>query len=278
MIKKRQYTIDELEANLYTVSAHKYGFFLCRQGTARIMLGTKVYQILPDNLVIYTPNTLFQILERSSDLQGLLEEDDVATYYPAISSINVRRRLQIRNQPCVTVSDIQATAIEKLTGFIRKEETYSDGGTNNEIHAGYISHLKYALGMKILEVYFSNSPIKAMPETRADRILNRFLIELFDKCRHERTVQYYAGKEHLSPYYFSTIIKESSGKSAMEWIENVTMTLARQYLECGDMSIKEVAEVLNFPDQSTFGRYFRQRQGCSPSDYKHLKNIKIIQQ
>ena len=270
MILKRQYTIDELEANLYTVSVHKFGFFLCRQGSARIMLGTKVYPIHPDNLIIYTPNTLFQILERSTDLQGVLEEDDVATYFPAISTINVKRRLQIRNQPCVAVSASQADAIERLTGFIREEEIYNDGNYD-EIHSSYISHLKYALGMKILETYFSNSPINAMPETRADRILNRFLIELFDKCRHERTVQYYAEREHLSPYYFSTIIKESSGKSAMEWIENVTMTLARQYLECGDMSIKEIAEELSFPDQSTFGRYFKQRQGCSPSDYKKIK-------
>lgn len=54
----------------------------------------------------------------------------------------------------------------------------------------------------------------------------------------------------------------------MQWIENVTMTFARQYLNDFAASIKEIAERLCFPDQSTFGRYFKHPEGCSPSEYR----------
>lgn len=103
-IHKRPLGIDELNANHYMVSVHKYGFFLCTKGTARILLGNKTYLISENHLCIYTPNTFFRILERSEDLDGILQEDSVDAYYPAVSSINIRERLSMRDNPIVVIS------------------------------------------------------------------------------------------------------------------------------------------------------------------------------
>lgn len=111
-----------------------------------------------------------------------------------------------------------------------------------------------------------------MPRNSRDEILNKFLVSVYENCHVQRTVQYYADEQHLSPYYFSSIIKERSGKSALQWICDVTMILSRQYLECSEMSIKEIAERLNFPVQSTFGRYFKRQEGCSPSEFRDKRN------
>lgn len=46
-LHKRPLGIDELDANHYRVSVHKYGFFLCRRGTARILLGNQTYLLSP---------------------------------------------------------------------------------------------------------------------------------------------------------------------------------------------------------------------------------------
>jgi len=37
------------------------------------------------------------------------------------------------------------------------------------------------------------------------------------------------------------------------------------------MTVKEVAAALNFPNQSFFGRYFRQYAGMSPLQYRNNK-------
>lgn len=132
-------------------------------------------------------------------------------------------------------------------------------------------YLRYALCLKVLEAYFGNKPVEAMPQNKEDAILNRFLVSVYENCHRQRTVQYYADEQHLSPYYFSSIIRERSGRSALQWIGNVTMTFSRQYLECSEMSIKEIADRLNFPDQSSFGRYFKQHEGCSPSEFRERR-------
>ena len=256
-------TIDELQANHQTVSVHKYGFFLCLAGTARILLGNNVYQLLPGCLCIYTPNSLFQILEKSAELQGILGEYGVDTFFPVVSNIDIKKRLQIRHEPCVEISQEQTDRIVQLIDIMNSEK--------NEHCAQYI---RYAVCVKILEVYFSNKPMPAMEQDREDKIVNHILVSLYEHYHQQRTVQFYAEEQHLSPYYFSSIIKGKSGKSAMQWIESVTMTFARQYLENSDMSLKQIADLLNFPDQSTFGRYFKQREGCSPSEYRN-RNYKL---
>ena len=264
--------INNLHANYYKVSVHKYGFFLCRTGYGRILLGSRIYEISPNTLCIYTPNSFFQILEKSNDLTGVLEEDDVDTYYPVVSTIEIRKRLQIRSESCVALSDAESGEIALLVEAVYNTAFTGQASRNDaeirSIHDNYVRHLRYALCLKVLEAYFNNSPVQALPECKEDLILSRFLISLYDNCHKERTVQFYADQQHLSPYYFSTIIKNRSGMGALQWIENVTMTLSREYLECTDLSIKEISEKLNFPDQSTFGRYFKHREGCSPSEFR----------
>lgn len=271
-IHRKPLGIDELHANHYRVSAHKYGFFLCRRGTARILLGSKTYLISCNHLCIYTPNTFFQILEKSDDLHGILQEDSVDAYYPAVSSINIKKRLSMRENPIVTVSPVQADRIAVLSDTLDRDLTRRDAdpekGLVGDIHENYLCYLRYALCLTVCEAYFSNNPVAAIPQDREDIIFNKFLISVFEHCPRERTVKYYAAEQHLSPYYFSSIIRSRSGKSALQWIENITMTYARRHLSDSSASIKEIAERLGFPDQSTFGRYFRKRQGCSPTEYR----------
>lgn len=270
---KQPLKIDELNANHYMVSVHKYGFFLCREGTARILLGSNTYQISHNHLCIYAPNTFFQILEKSPDLEGILEEDDVETYHPVLDPIDIRKRLQVRNSPCVKILEAQADEMIRFYNMIQENEQSAivKKECAEMLHADCMRHLRYALCLKVLEVYFSNTPVEAMPQTKEDAMLNRFLVSVYENCHKQRTVQYYADEQHLSPYYFSSIIRERSGQSALQWISNVTMTFSRQYLECSDMSIKEIADNLNFPDQSAFGRYFKHHQGCSPSEFREKR-------
>lgn len=275
-IHKRPLGIDELNANHYKVSVHKYGFFLCRKGTARILLGNNIYIISENHLCIYTPNTFFQILGKSDDLDGILQEDSVDAYYPAVSSINIRKRLSMRDSPIVVITQEEANNIIALTDSFNRTMEISEAKQDNEIigsiHENYLVYLRYAICLSVCEAYFSNNPVAAVSQDRDDAIFNQFLISVYEHCHRERTVQFYANEQHLSPYYFSTIIRGKSGKSALQWIENVTMTYARQYLNDSAMSIKQIAEHLNFPDQSTFGRYFKHREGCSPSEYRINNN------
>lgn len=90
-------------------------------------------------------------------------------------------------------------------------------------------------------------------------------------CTRERKVTFYATEQHLSPNYFSSVVKAKTGRTAIQWIETASIVRAQHYLSTTSMSIKEIADAMNFTDQSTFGRYFRKHCGMSPTDYRNRK-------
>ena len=83
-----------------------------------------------------------------------------------------------------------------------------------------------------------------------------------------RSVAFYAGKLFISPKYLSLIIKESTGKSATDVIDSYVVLEAKNLLRFSGKNIQQVAYELNFPNQSSFGKYFKHLTGMSPSEYQ----------
>ena len=99
------------------------------------------------------------------------------------------------------------------------------------------------------------------------------LVENFINCVHKNYKQYrdtgfYADKLSLTPKYLSKIIKDNTGKSATDWINNYVILEAKALLQSTDMTIQQISNELNFPSQSFFGKYFKRHVGVSPKEYK----------
>lgn len=95
--------------------------------------------------------------------------------------------------------------------------------------------------------------------------------ELTKHYMQERSVGFYAGQLHLTPKYLTTIIRKTSGRTAAEWIDDYVVLEAKNLLKYSTMSIQEIAYCLNFPNQSFFGKYFRNHTGMPPSAYRMSK-------
>ena len=64
------------------------------------------------------------------------------------------------------------------------------------------------------------------------------------------------------------VIKEYSGKSAVEWINEFVILEAKIMLKNTDLSIQKIAFRLNFATQSAFGKYFKLQTGMGPKAYR----------
>lgn len=96
-------------------------------------------------------------------------------------------------------------------------------------------------------------------------IFKRFLMLLAeDDCRH-RTVGYFADQLCITPKYLSAICKQESHRTPLNWIHSALAQRIRHLLLHSDLSIKEIAALLDFPSLSFFGKFVRQHLGASPS-------------
>ncbi len=84
----------------------------------------------------------------------------------------------------------------------------------------------------------------------------------------ERTVGFYASKLCISPKYLSFIIKEVTGRSAADWIDEYVIIEAKNMLRFSGMNVQQVAYALNFSNQSAFGKYFKHLTGMSPTQFQ----------
>jgi len=53
----------------------------------------------------------------------------------------------------------------------------------------------------------------------------------------------------------------------VEWIRDYVMLDAKALLKSGKYTVQQVSDMLNFPNQSFFGTYFKKESGISPKAY-----------
>lgn len=109
----------------------------------------------------------------------------------------------------------------------------------------------------------------AMPRSRRSTYVRNFLRLVRENHRSERAIGFYADRMFISPKYLSLIIKEATGKSAAEWIDQYVIQEAKNLLRYSGKNVQQIAYELNFTNQSSFGKYFKHLTGLSPTQFQH---------
>lgn len=106
----------------------------------------------------------------------------------------------------------------------------------------------------------------------SDYTFHRFT-HLLRKHPHQREVQWFAKQLNITPKYLSEICKERSGKTASEWIADVTVSEIKHYLQHSTLPIHEIAQVMEFPNASFFCQYTKKHTGMSPNHFRKRREI-----
>lgn len=138
---------------------------------------------------------------------------------------------------------------------------------------GSIRALTCALIMKFYMNKHEATEIKHFDEnSRQQQFFGRFLEFLSIYCKHERSVQFYADKLHITPKYLSNITNTYTQHSSSVVIDHYVIFNIQQTLYVNEFNIKKVSEMYHFPSQSFFGRYFKRITGMSPNAYVKMIN------
>ena len=253
---------------------NKCGIFYCQRGSVEVSLEGCHYHIKPGDVYIYMASTLVHLLHKSEDAEGIMVEVDFYYILPIVNKvINVESQLFMRKNPCVSLSGEQCAHFEYLMNNlwdrINAEDCQKENVQYQHLKLELIKSMGQTICYEILNMYFTNQPLQPLQQGKKDVVFQNFMLSLFRFYRKERDVSFYARMQHITPRYFSAIIKEKTGDSALQWIVRMVITEAKQLLEESDLSIKEIADQLNFPTQSFFGKYFKQYVGVSPKEYRN---------
>lgn len=78
-------------------------------------------------------------------------------------------------------------------------------------------------------------------------LFRRFIALVNQHSKHERSVNFYADKLCLTPHYLSSVIRETSGQTVMQWINQAVILEAKVLLKHSNLLVFQISDELNFP-------------------------------
>ncbi|MGD6854292.1 helix-turn-helix transcriptional regulator [Bacillus infantis] len=77
-----------------------------------------------------------------------------------------------------------------------------------------------------------------------------------------------ADRLHYNPNYLSNVFKKEYGENFVDYLMNYRLQMAQMWLKETDMTIKEIAEKLQYRNSQNFIRFFKKKLGKTPGDYR----------
>lgn len=260
--------VTELLKYPYRINA--FCLVLCIRGEFRITSNLNNYTITENTLWINKPN----------DIISAAFGDDCRVVLVIMSDHFLRKLhidgnrltpmfLGVRNTACFRIGDEEMEAMLDIVDKARNEmRNPAETPFYDDIVQRCIELAVYKM-CSIVSTHVNYIPEeKQGGKSRNDEYFRKFMHLLGENYRKERSVGFYASQLFITPKYLTTVIRQVSGKSAADWIDEYVVLEAKNLLKYSTMSIQEVAYALNFSNQSFFGKYFKHHTGMSPSTYK----------
>ncbi|MCH5325878.1 MAG: AraC family transcriptional regulator [Duncaniella sp.] len=239
---------------------------VCGNGeiTGRIDVVTR--RIGANQLMVLRPGHLVDRFETSSDFRGFfitVSSESLHTMLPSFQYV-IPYSLLYSHNPIIDISREEYDALTLIYDLFRR----------------HLRTVERPFGTMALEslcelLFFNTLSLYAQRtrdvghKSRREELLTRFMDTLERHFRVERSVNFYADALFVTPKHLSAVLKEVSGQTAGEWIDNRVILEAKKMLRTTGMNILEISSALNFSNQSFFGKYFKHLTGISPREYRN---------
>ncbi|MCR4583351.1 MAG: helix-turn-helix domain-containing protein [Prevotella sp.] len=239
---------------------------LCEKGSASYTLDTQQNDITPGDLIIVTERHVVDQFTISADILGPSILISPRFFQETIQNTRDISSLLLftRTHPVVKLTEKESETFKEYFEVIKKKIATGNNHYLKPLIRALILALFYDLNNAIYRL--QNNSNQHM--TRADDIFTKFIKLVEANSHQQRRVGWYAQQLCITPKYLSETVKVVSRHTPNEWIDRYVTNEARLRLKNTTSSIKEIAEQMNFPNQSFFGKYFREHVGVSPSAYR----------
>jgi len=262
--------INQLVGQNIPFRADGIALILIRKGVFDIDLDYNHYRFEANDLFVKLPEHIIQKIEASEEFEAAafvfkkqFLEDSATLINRLLYNYNY---MHVRMNPRYGLSNKEIEVILNALFLIKDKMCLKGNNFQSDI-------IKCAILMMLLEIENIVAKKERSTSTKSSRheqIMNHFLELLKNNCRVEHKVEFYADKLFITPQYLSLVLKDLSGKTAYQWIVEGITTEAKILLKNATLNVQQISNILNFPDPSSFGKFFKKQTGDSPLRYRNF--------
>lgn len=242
-----------------------YTFALILRGTVELSVGLEHYNIQAPALVTITPDDIRHWKAAGEDISIVsifFTEDFMIS---GVSNPLFLKDLPFYNQEryVTTLDQQECDALKKIFDLIESKVDTTDQSKFNSLQAMTVVALLEA--RSICEKQLVQP---AAVYSQSHILAGKFKKLLAKDFIQQRAVSYYAEQLCISPKHLSQSVKEQTGRTAGEMIDELIGLEAKIRLQNVELNISQVAQQLNFPSATFFGKFFKRIYGISPLEYR----------
>lgn len=259
----------------YPVRFDGFIIFFLKKGHFTIDVNLNSYELRENSLMIQVPGNIIKVTKFNEERLGDAEMIFVLISKEFMSGIRFdflkvfQDSMRLLDNPCITLDESQIALANDYFNLARK--IISAPFTNKrEIIGSLLTSLTY-LSTDVWKQKIDEARKKtdSQRNARLNQVFERFIALVNEYHCSERGMAFYADKLCLTPKYLSKLIKQASGRSAPDWIDEFVILEAKNLLKYTNMAIKEIVFQLHFPNQSVFYKFFKAHTGMTPSEYRN---------
>ncbi len=237
---------------------------LVKSGTASIEIDFKPYTLKAYQMLMLPPDCHFHCIEQSEDFSV-----SCVTF-----SKGITEQLTSRFEPSYfgfmteyPVGDIPEDEIPHIQHLMEAIDRVLESQLEHSVQVAYL----------LLQCFYLSQYDHCKQQITArgtqgishqEQLFMQFLTLTHNHAARERDIAFYAGKLCISNRYLSAIVRNQSGKTAKEFIDNHCIQEIKIRLRTTSEPLQSIAYSMNFPDQSFFSRYFKKNTGMTPKEFR----------
>lgn len=237
------------------------------EGSISLVVNKEDIHVTKNMLMLITPGSTMSITNISDNARYLTilisEQMDLDSFERiGLYKDKVNLRCKCRVTDCDTSDMLH---LSEIFDDIKKEisrKTISDKDLKTVILSFYD-----LLNINVIRIFNFKMEVQGKAISRQENLFREYINLLNTYSSKEREVKFYAAKLGLSPKYLSSVTIAYSGKNASQWIDEYVVAQAIQLMREKNYKIQQISDMLNFPSQSFFGRYFKRVTGVAPKRY-----------
>ena len=237
------------------------------KGEVTLVHDLKTYILSEGMLLVKVPKVTVQLLSYSEDCHF-----KVFGFAPqfAITGGMPTTHLEIigliaSNNPVLILDPLSAATVAVLFWLLQKKGSSDE---NAQSHDETVQHVFSLLILEVVSTIKKKIADNPLHYSRKVYLTFQFLKILREHIKEQRSVNFYADLLYVTPKHLSMCVKEITGKTCGEVIDEMVVAEAKALLHNPELSIGHVADELNFSDQYFFSKYFKKRTGMSPLHYR----------
>jgi YesN/AraC family two-component response regulator len=270
--------IDAIQQYTFPRKLESVLVVVCTKGNVHIDVDLRMMTLEANDLMVLRPGHIINSYNVSKDFLGYSLITDIENFAPVPGTMAQMLNcfMYYQHNPVVKLSREQLKTQLMLRNMLNAKigSRTNEEGTQLPMADKVIESLTQTIFYETLSIYLQQMDNSEQNYTsRSDELFYQFINLVEKNFKEERLVSNYAKKLCITAKHLSAVVKNVSGQSPTDIINSYVILDAKISLTTTDMTIQEISARLHFPNQSFFGRYFKQHTGLSPRQYRKNQQV-----